>query len=43
MSEYEYVQSLLETIEMLAKIVKTQNEVLKQNGIELYVSRLKCK
>jgi len=35
-SEYEYIQSLLDTIESLTKIVKHQNEVLKMYGIEIF-------
>lgn len=36
MTDYEYVQSLLETIEKLTKIIKYQNDLLKINGIEIY-------
>ena len=38
MSEYEYIQFLLDTIEKLTKIAKLQSDVLEQNGIEIYKS-----
>lgn len=35
MSEYEYKEFLLDTIERLTKVVKIQSNILEQNGIEI--------
>lgn len=36
MTDYEYVQSLLDTIEKLSEIIKYQNSILEMNGIDLF-------